>query len=472
VGGTTSPPASADHDQEPADHDAEQHPIAPLAITASAYAVAHLLRQLGDRRNAAVRHMGVSDRVVAARGTEAQFWRALLLANRQESDVPPTPEVNQLPLGTAAGSLVSVAVHQGDVIGIRAENPDDLQSVVRHVEMMVDLQSTRVQPLSMVVEDSLREGQDIQIVQDRLGWQLLSTGERFSAFGVSDNEDRIIAQMLHRASLTESRPQTNLAVDWQVLVRIMGPVTIESREGRLITFEKSRSMELLAWLVTHRERPLRAAARTAMWDTNVTNATFNNVVSELRTELQKSMEGTSRMALAKNFDELLHLDHSIVCDSDVLQAALQAHLNDPDEGTAIQLAESLSLVRDMPFSGSHYLWPDPEGITSNIVHSIIRAAELVAEDALERGDLRQVFIATGQGLRVLRGHEGLIGIRMKAYAQNGDFAGVRQEWDRYSNAVFGWSGELDQESFRLMRLRDELLGVALGKGPQSAVFKQ
>ena len=52
-----------------------------------------------------------------------------------------------------------------------------------------------------------------------------------------------------------------------------------------------------------------------------------------------------------------------------------------------------------------------------------------------------VFWATGRGLLVLPGHEELIGLRMRAYAQRGDLAGVRNEWEVYERAIHAdpWS---------------------------------
>jgi two-component SAPR family response regulator len=303
----------------------------------------------------------------------------------------------------------------------------------------------------------------VQIVQDELGWGLVSSGERFDAFGVDDNEVLLVDRMLQAAVTTMTRATGMESTEWRVLVRLMGPITIETHTGDEMTFDKSRSIELLSWIVTHRERPLRSAARTAMWETNVQNATFNNVVSDLRTELQKSMGDSGRVAIDKTFDELLRLDPLVVCDVDVLESAFQTFLREPSIRSRENLAGALSLVRGMPFFGSNFLWPDPEGITSNIVHLIVNAARLLAEEALERGDINQVFFATGQGLKVLHSHEVLIGQRMRAYAREGQYAGVRHEWERYEVAIRNEGGEQDREGAQLMRLRDELLGVTIVK---------
>jgi hypothetical protein len=194
-----------------------------------------------------------------------------------------------------------------------------------------------------------------------------------------------------------------------------------------------------------------------MWETNVQNATFNNVVSDLRTALQASMDESEDVALGKTFDEYFALHPSVISDVDLLDAAVQSYCNNPDEHTRETLRSTLSLVRDMPFLGADYLWPDPEGITSNIVHLIVSASQLLAEDDLVRGNTKNVFAATGQGLKVLRGHEGLIGLRMRAYALEGNTSGVLQEWERYESVLRGQYGEQDWLSAQLRQLRDELL---------------
>jgi hypothetical protein len=83
------------------------------------------------------------------------------------------------------------------------------------------------------------------------------------------------------------------------------------------------------------------------------------------------------------------------------------------------------------------------------------ATEL-AERCLARGDLDGVVWATGQGLRVLPGHEGLIALRLRARASTGDLAGVRQEWASYERVLADdWGG--GEPAPELVALRRELL---------------
>ena len=433
--------------------------LQPLGLMASLFAVSHVLMLLHDRRQKTVRAMRAGDRLAAVRGSDAMFWRALLLAATQSSNDEHCERGVKIPVGQRGDAVLTVPVRGGESIGVESSDPVGARAVVRHLQWMVESVSRNGHGPPVSVCLGLRDGQEIQIAQDELGWKLVSSGERFDVFGVSDDENAMVTRLLDRASTTESRPRVHSSGSWRVLVRLMGPITIESHAGRKCIFEKARSVELLSWLVTHRERPLRSAARTAMWETNVQNATFNNVVSYLRTALQEYLEDSGIVALDKTFDEHLILHPSVVSDVELLEAALQSYTDEPSDQTRDVLRLMLGLVRDMPFLGADYLWPDPEGITSNIVHLIVSASQMLAEGDLERGNTKDVFVTTGQGLKVLRGHEGLIGLRMRAYAIEGNASGVRQEWERYEGTIRDQYGEQDWARLKLRRLRDELLGV-------------
>jgi len=435
--------------------------LVPLALTTSVFAVAHVLRQIDDRRMRAIRVMPEGQRLKSVRGVEGIFWKSLLLAGRRSVGANQTLTRGWIPVGLRGDELVAVSVEPGHIIGVEARTSSEARAVVRHLQWMVESCDRDTRPCSVSIEVGLRAEQQMQVVQDNLGWQLVDSGTRFDAFGVDDNEARLVNRLYEMAVRTEPQVVTAVDAKWRVLVRVMGPVVIEKPDGRTIYFEKSRSIELLTWIVTHREHPTRTAARTAMWETNVQNATFNNVVSLLRTGLQRAMDDSGRIALDKTFDESMQLNDSIISDAELLESALRAFREQPGIQSRQQLHTSLELVRGMPFFGSDYLWPDPEGITSNIVHLIVTAAQELAQDALVRGDTHGVFRATGRGLAVLHCHEALVALRMRAYALNGDLAGVRHEWMCYDTASRSQFGEHAWEGAQLQLVRDELLGVAV-----------
>jgi two-component SAPR family response regulator len=453
-----APPSTSLTETREGSEENTSHPLLrPLGLTASLFAVAHVLQLVHDRRQLAIRTMKEGNQFAPVRGSDAMFWRSLHFAGTQRRGDVQVAIGTEIPLGKQGDAVLSAPIQGGDSVGVASTNSADARAVVRHVEWMAESVSKNGYGSPVSVSLGLRDGQRIQIAQDDLGWRLVSSGERFDVFGVSDDENDKVMRLIDLAVATESRQMAQTHTAWRVLVRLMGPVTVELPNGQSCCFEKSRSIELLSWLVTHRGRPVRSAARTAMWETNVQNATFNNVVSDLRTALQASMDESEDVALGKTFDEYFALHPSVISDVDLLDAAVQSYCNNPDEHTRETLRSTLSLVRDMPFLGADYLWPDPEGITSNIVHLIVSASQLLAEDDLVRGNTKNVFAATGQGLKVLRGHEGLIGLRMRAYALEGNTSGVLQEWERYESVLRGQYGEQDWLSAQLRQLRDELL---------------
>ena len=244
-----------------------------------------------------------------------------------------------------------------------------------------------------------------------------------------------------------------------ILVRVLGEPCIESGDGVSIDFERSKSIELIAWMATHRERPTRSRARAALWDTEVRSATFSNVVSDARRSLARAVspdDGAEWIDRTMTEELVLHSD--VLTDADVLRSARDRARPLPPESAVQVLRPALELVRGLPFSGTVYLWPDPEGITSDLVVLATGAAAELASWYLALGDLDGVFWATSRGLQVLPGHEELIALRMRARAARGDTAGLRQEWASYERVLADeWSG--GEPAPELVQLRRELLSA-------------
>jgi hypothetical protein len=253
------------------------------------------------------------------------------------------------------------------------------------------------------------------------------------------------------ASPFEPRPH-------EIVVGLIGAVEVHARTGEAGNFERSKTVELIAWLTTHRDRATRTGARTALWDLDVRDATFANVVSEARRALARLVpppEGEEWVA--RTLTEQLPVHDLVVTDADLVEERL-AHARVQPPSQAIEtLRPAVELVRDMPFAGTSYLWPDAEGITSNLLLLAITATAEFAAHALSLGDTDDVFWATGKGLRVLPGHEELIALRMQAHARAGDLAGVRQEWESYERVLVADAWSDGEPAPKLLALRRELL---------------
>jgi LysM domain len=262
--------------------------------------------------------------------------------------------------------------------------------------------------------------------------------------------------------ITEPAPRCassgELDPPWSLLVRLFGPVDVVDRELRPVPFDRSKTRELVAWLATHRERSTRTAARTALWELDVRDATFANVVSEARRAMARLVappEGGEW--LGRTLTEDLPLHEAVVTDADLIGRRLAAARSQPPDVAVEILEPAIGLIRGMPFEGTTYLWPDAEGLTSNLVLLATSAASECAAHLLSMGDVAGVFRATGQGLLVLPGHEELIALRMRAHGRAGDLAGVRQEWESYERVITGDPWSDGEPAPKLIALRRALL---------------
>jgi hypothetical protein len=104
-------------------------------------------------------------------------------------------------------------------------------------------------------------------------------------------------------------------------------------------------------------------------------------------------------------NEALPLHERVVSDADLIrQSAEHAKVAPPAHAIEV-LRPAVEMINGLPFAGSSYLWPDADGLTSNLVLVATTATAELAGHALSVGDTELVFWATGQGLKVLLGHE-------------------------------------------------------------------
>ena len=164
--------------------------------------------------------------------------------------------------------------------------------------------------------------------------------------------------------------------------------------------------------------------------------------------------------LARTLTEQLPLHPWVVTDAQLVEERLDQARLEPPARAIDTLRPAVEMITGMPFADTSYLWPDAEGITSNLVLLAISASAELAGHALSIGDTELVFWATGQGLAVLPGHEELIALRMRAHARSGDLAGVRQEWESYERVIVADPWSDGEPAPKLLALRRELLSTA------------
>ena len=250
--------------------------------------------------------------------------------------------------------------------------------------------------------------------------------------------------------------------EYQLLVSVLGQVRVQSAAGEPVAFERSKAQELVVWLSQHRHRPTRASARTALWDLAVRDATFSNVVSDARRAMAKVVAPPPGQEwIGRTMNEDLPLHQLVVSDAELLSLRVAAARGLGATAAIAVLRPGVERVSGMPFAGTAYLWPDAEGTTSALVLLATSAAAELAARYLSVDDVDGVFWATGQGLKVLAGHEELIALRMRAHAHRGDLAGVRSEWESYERALNADTWAAAEPSPKLVELRRQLLSPTL-----------
>lgn len=317
---------------------------------------------------------------------------------------------------------------------------------------------------------------DVALDVAGIGWQVRAEGDshivepiglRLAPIGCDSLDIAAVADLLSSTEVATVAPIALRRTDtstrfiesnWSVMARVLGQVDVTSCYGVAAEFERSKALELVVWLSQHRRRPTRNAARTALWDLDVRDATFANVVSDARRALARAVAPPDGQEwIGRTLTEDLPLHEGVVTDAELLAVRVDHARGLPALDAIAILRPGLELVAGMPFAGTGYLWPDAEGVTSSLVLLATGAAIELANHYLSLGDVEGVFWATGQGLKVLAGHEELIALRMRSQARNGDLAGVRHEWESYERALVADPWAAAEPSPKLVALRRELL---------------
>ncbi|MEI6400775.1 MAG: bacterial transcriptional activator domain-containing protein [Actinomycetota bacterium] len=364
-----------------------------------------------------------------ARGTGGEAWEPVVVL----AALSPTDDATDVPALTRGG---------GRGLAVVVDRP----LIDAGITMCATIDGWTIDALGVTVVPVGLERQQLHALHD-----LLDAAERPLPVAPPD-----AAQGHGPTSPSDAAPFVEPA--WALMVRLLGQVSVVTSTGERVEFDRGKSLELLAWLGLHREYPTRSAARAALWDFEVRDATFANIVSDARRTLARAVApAEGEEWIERTLTDHLPLHPLVVTDADLLRARLEASRR-LDAADAIDvLRPGVASITDLPFAGTDFAWPDAEGSTTALTLLATSAATELAQHHLAVGDIDGVFWATGQGLRVLSGHEELIALRMRAFALRGDLAGVRREWEVYERSLQADSWSIGEPSPKLVAVRRELL---------------
>ena len=293
-----------------------------------------------------------------------------------------------VPIGVIGNKTLFISVGEKTEIAVVGDHSENVIAVSRYLRTF--LQASGLE--NAIKNHDIDSSGTVRVKKSFNQWVLFPGEIVFTPFSITDTEESAFAQLNSEIEksleLTENFEPRDRSKNWTLCVRIMGPVEVVNKTWETVHFEKSKSQELLTWLVLHRERPTRIAARTALWGMSVQDATFNNVVSGLR----KAVKTNSPNLLSRGVNDSLIVNSDVITDHEMLVSAIHSVNEEINDKTIETPTHALSLVRDLPFAGQDYVWADAEGITSNIVLSIVSGALILAEHHLANNDLEKVLL--------------------------------------------------------------------------------
>jgi DNA-binding SARP family transcriptional activator len=244
--------------------------------------------------------------------------------------------------------------------------------------------------------------------------------------------------------------------DWRVMVRLLGPADLVNRDGRSAAGERDQTVELLAWLVTHRDTATRAGATEALWaGRRVEPQTLYNVVSSARNLLHSlAGEPPDGGEWIPGRREQLLLHSAVVSDYDLLLDRLAyARRAGPADAAAV-LADGVDVMRGVPLQGAEWQWADDQSVRSRLAVQAVEMATQLATLRLQAGDMRGASDASELGHAVIPFHDECTALAIQALAAAGNRPAALAKYDDYERQAMSRGEAIAPE---VAKVRNDLL---------------
>ncbi len=217
--------------------------------------------------------------------------------------------------------------------------------------------------------------------------------------------------------------------DFDVLVRLLGPVEIEGANQHI---DRRKSVELVVYLATHPKGVNDERLKTALWlDEPAPQSSFNTTVTRARSRLGADATGAPHLPHLVATGGVYRVGNRVTTDFALVEQHLTAARAQPPDVAMRTLRIALELVRSLPFAGGRagYEWAFAEGLVARMETVVAETAHHLAQLALEARDPDLAQWAACQGLLASPGDEVLYRDRMLACDLAGNPAGVEAVMD-------------------------------------------
>lgn len=246
--------------------------------------------------------------------------------------------------------------------------------------------------------------------------------------GVDPGDDTVLGP----TESASTRPLVDIPYrehDFDVLVRLLGPVEIEGAKDPV---DRRKAVEMVVYLATHPDGLDDERLKTALWpDEQAPQSSFNTTVTRARSRLGSDPDGNPHLPHLVAAGGLYRVGPRVTTDFALLERRLVAARQSTPDAATRTLRDALELVRGAPFTGVRqgYEWAYAEGLIARMELVVADAAHHLAQLALERRDAEVAHWAAGQGLLASPGDEVLYRDRMLACDLSGNPAGVEAVMD-------------------------------------------